>query len=105
MSILIKGMKMPESCFHCLLAFQDQDSEHNVYWTCAPLNEDAIGLERRPDCPLIEVPEPHGRLIDADALQTSSIIGRSMVFGGEYVYTQSAIDNSPTVIPASEVKE
>lgn len=67
MSILIKGMEMPKSCYDCDLAFQDQDSEHNVYWTCAALHKSAEMYERRTDCPLIEIP-PHGRLIDADKL-------------------------------------
>ena len=67
MSLLIKGMEMPTSCYACDFAYQDQDSEHNVYWTCA-VDHKAAGLyERREDCPLIEIPS-HGRLIDADAL-------------------------------------
>jgi hypothetical protein len=56
------------------------------------------------DCPLIELP-PHGRLIDADALlKTNNPIGKMMVFGGEYVYSQSEIEIAPTILEA-EVKE
>lgn len=38
------------------------------------------------------------RLIDADALGTANRpIGKIMMFGGEYVYTQTEIDSAPTV--------
>ena len=48
----------------------------------------------------VPVPE-HGRLIDADALPNyDKPIGKMMMFGGEYVYTQTAIDNAPTILPA-----
>ena len=38
------------------------------------------------------------RLIDADALeQTDRPIEKLMMFGGEYVYTQTEIDLAPTI--------
>lgn len=52
-----------------------------------------------------EVPS-HGRLIDADALiidKSQEFIHKSMVFGGQYVFSESAILNAPTIIPAEEV--
>ena len=71
MSILIKGMDMPTNCENCRLWYQDQDSEHNVWSRCTALNHNeiiAFRTIRRADCPLVEVPTPHGRLIDADKL-------------------------------------
>lgn len=53
MSILIKGMEMPNICAYC---FIDQ-SECNLHESVN------IWKERHPDCSLIELP-PHGRLID-----------------------------------------
>lgn len=56
MSILVKGMKMPDSCYHCKIA---ESCGHYI----------ANYTDRRhPDCPLIALPEHHGRLVDADAL-------------------------------------
>ena len=53
-------------------------------------------MENRPlDCPLIEVPEPHGRLIDADALINDH--QRTWT-----TYDLQRIANAPTIIPASE---
>ena len=55
MSVLIKGMEMPKRCGGCPLR-----------GVC----KQRIYIEYRPkDCPLIEVPTPHGRLIDADELE------------------------------------
>lgn len=60
MSIYIKGMDMPKGCYDCPLL----DGE---YGDC---KVGATGLydPYRDDCPLTEVSEPHGRLIDADVL-------------------------------------
>ena len=59
MGIYIKGMEMPKGCYECPL----MDGE---YGDC---KVGATGLydPYMEDCPLTEVPEPHGRLIDADA--------------------------------------
>ena len=59
MSVLIKGVKMPETCSECYLR------EKN---SCPILRCIVEGYYRPGFCPLVEVPSPHGRLIDADAL-------------------------------------
>ena len=66
MSILIKGMEMPESCHKCEFIdilptcpcrkMEDGDFWYNV----------SLAVDVHKDCPLVPVP-PHGRLIDADA--------------------------------------
>jgi len=48
------------------------------------------------------------RLIDADALgKTNRPIGKLMMFGGEYVYTQTEIDSAPTIdaVPVVRCRE
>ena len=65
MSILIKGMKMPKKCKQCW--FFGTDSARVGY--CYLLKGELPLPDGVPqDCPLIDVPTPHGRLIDADAL-------------------------------------
>ena len=63
MSVLIKGMEMPKSCDKCKLM--------TANYGCAFVG--AVGGEsyrkRAWDCPLVEVPTPHGRLIDADSVE------------------------------------
>ena len=64
MSVLIKGMKMPDNCESC--AFE------SGFGFCLAKSDNFCGytnVYKRPDwCPLIEVPVPHGDLIDKDAL-------------------------------------
>lgn len=46
------------------------------------------------------------RLIDADVLgKTDRPVGKLMMYGGEYVYTQSEVDAAPTIIPAEEEQD
>lgn len=66
MSILIKGIKMPDNCYDCPLNYD--------YIDCMARNEETervrvflLNNERSPNCPLIELPD-HGDLIDRDAL-------------------------------------
>ena len=78
MSILIKGMEMQGNCGWCPLR---GSCVHRIYIECRP-----------EDCPLIEVPEPHGDLIDRDALPKPRVEWEDIV-------------NAPTIIPASEEAE
>ena len=64
MSVLIRKMEMPKGCWACPFAV---GKHYECLFTKKSYN---WGLTTRPsDCPLIEVPTPHGRLIDADALK------------------------------------
>ena len=64
MSVIVKGMQMPKNCAECPVALSGKycriNKTHTTY----------IKLPIRPDhCPLVEIPEKHGRLIDADELK------------------------------------
>lgn len=73
MSVLIKGMEMPQNCAmcerwstcECLKEYEDYES---ILYAV-----DDGDLVRDDDCPLIEIPTPHGRLIDADKLNIHDI--------------------------------
>lgn len=62
MSILIEDMEFPTACRVCRLETKD--------CKCAAQYEfaDTPNVGKRADCPLIEVPTPHGRLGDLDVL-------------------------------------
>ena len=60
MSILIHGEEMPKNCVVC------KNYYYCELWSKLTVNKRC--KERHPDCPIVEVKEPHGRLIDADAL-------------------------------------
>jgi hypothetical protein len=70
MSVLARGMDLPTSCGTCHLRKSNEDR----VW--CPILGEYICFEteffgRKTNCPLVEVPTPHGRLIDADALKTA----------------------------------
>ena len=87
MSVLIKGMKMPEDCFSCPLKEEGFCNITNAY--AGRINE------RNSDCPLVELPEHHGRIIDADVLATESL--KDGAYG--YVSTKQIYD-AETIIEA-----
>ena len=62
---------------------------------------------RRSDCPLIEVQEPHGRLIDADKLneEVRLLIKENMFSHDDARDLLETIADAPTIIPASEEGE
>lgn len=55
MSVLVRGMEMPKNCDECRFAYRGACIAN-------------IGREVKVDqiCPLVEIPTPHGRLLDAD---------------------------------------
>lgn len=62
MSVIVKGMEMPKACGLC---------PFNDYCYCMAKNLYVDGSAthgRASFCPLVELPEKHGDLIDADAL-------------------------------------
>ena len=70
MSVLIKGMEMPKSCDDCPLNYDSID----CMVADNALREKGSGdflfdHERQPNCPLVDVPMPHGDLIDRDKMR------------------------------------
>lgn len=70
MSVLIKGMQMPDRCIDCPFMIS-RDNDDCILQSDAAnelfMNWDDMKL----NCPLVELPEHHGRLIDADELKTA----------------------------------
>ena len=118
MSVFVKGMNMPRSCWECNLhCFRDNGfrDKEKIKWgpiTIIPedfrcggnnewheTNEFDFLNERHPDCPIAEIPTPHGRLIDADYLKKDRI----NIGGTDFVLLVD-VDNAKTIIEA-EVSE
>lgn len=91
--ILIRGVSMPPSCAVCR-------------WNCnmllsGDLNGFAEGAYTRHEaCPLIALPEGHGRLVDADALEADT--EWDAYDDGFISYSQMAINNAATIVPADK---
>lgn len=113
MSVYIKDMEIPDSCNHCFVtpgccpAVRKRIKSDKPGYKWIPANY------RHEDCPLIEVPEPHGNLIDADEIFVEFVIegqrskryklGEKWELNGEEI--RSVISRLPTIIPASEEAE
>ncbi len=82
MSVLIKGMEMPKNCTEC-------HARCRLY-----LNGRKF---RHPNCPLIEVKTPHGRLIDADKLSNQKY---ENIWTNRLIIDADDLDDAFTVIEA-----
>lgn len=71
MSIMIKGMKMPKNCATCRFCVPEADPENGEMCMATGRLVPPCSTERRDDCPLVEVPSPHGPLVDADELKAT----------------------------------
>ena len=96
MSVIVKGMEIPQKCGQCKL----YHAEHPMH--CMAVEEHRTvgapyGMSRPNWCPLVEIPTPHGRLIDADAIQDYNV----ETFGQRLLI----IDTAPTVIEAEGGEE
>jgi len=72
MGVYIKSMKMPKDCRECPMQAYYLSGITWCKSTDMILAEayKSIPFDGRPKwCPLVEVPEPHGRLIDAEKLK------------------------------------
>lgn len=108
MSVLIKGMEMPTTCGNCpvhKLWPEDDEAQCMIkkeLWTKYS--------KRNPDCPLIEVPDGNGRLIDADALEENAQKRLLMCSKNDNQFQKPyevmrAIALAPTVIPPDKDSE
>lgn len=105
MSILIKSMEMPKDCNTCPMLEGDRLDglchaasrwlDDDEYWRWYLYPEGDVDDSKPLNCPLVEVPTPHGRLIDADELMFNSVSGTE-------IYHISA---ASTIIDAEEDEE
>ncbi len=98
MSVLVKGVDMPENC--CICWF----SSHDMCLVCGKDADD--WLEERPEyCPLVEIPD-HGDLIDRDELKDKAeFIGDAFSGRGGFSVWGDDVINAPVVIPAERSKD
>lgn len=88
MSVIIKGMEMPQRCMDCGV-----DTGLCGLWN----GYDGRYSRRHPKCPLVDIPTPHGRLIDADKLSNQKY---ENIWTNRLVIDADDLDDAPTVIEA-----
>jgi hypothetical protein len=101
MSLLINGVGVPSGCFQCRFL----KSGWSVDWVCSVTNNEihlyAHDSDKKPsDCPLVEIPTPHGRLIDADKFlkDNADFADRDFIHPLYDETLRDLIDEAPTVI-------
>lgn len=104
MSILIKNKAVPKKCEECL--FYGIDAESGCFLEkCYVIRR--AGQDKPSWCPLVPV-QPHGRLIDADAL-LSQYTGYFWTAKTDYAEglrdVANDIKQAPTIIEAEEEQE
>lgn len=95
--IVIRGMEMPRFCCECPL----KESVYDVGYICLPRKEPIkVNLCKGRDdaCPIVPLPEGHGRLGDLDALQDEF----KKFHDGK---RSMLIDTAPTIVPAEGGEE
>lgn len=109
MSLIIKGMDMPKSCVKYVgdliececIYFMDDDWSCRLQANSKPFPDEDGFKEQYKGCPLIEIPTPHGRLIDASELIKSYMKGTKTDID-DFYDTIDIIDNAPTILEAEE---
>lgn len=96
MGVYIKDMEMPPNCMLCPFCVEEADPANGEMCMVTGTLMPPCTRERLDSCPLVPVP-PHGRLIDADALDSSE----TDYLCNHLVYLVD-IDDAPTIIPADE---
>ena len=107
MSIILKGIDLPKSCGGCEFNYCLEGGSYE-WWECVILHDDINQFDtRRTDCPLVEIPTPHGRLIDADKIDYDEFWHRegqgftiAVCQGAEQI-----IKEQPTILEAEETNE
>lgn len=97
MSVIVKGMKMPENCMECKIKqYVDYESD---YCVCPFSEVMCLSIGRQDACPLVALPDHHGRLVDAgecaeyfwDHLDDNGMAGAI-----------NAINDMPTIVEAED---
>ena len=97
MSVLIKGdIGLPRDCCKC---------PFNCYGLClanhSKLSVDKCVKSRHSDCPLVEVPTPHGRLIDCErATFPTAFRYNTNDYAKGWNACIKAVQTAPTIIEA-----
>ena len=104
-SVIVRGMEMPTTCCNCKFRepfidfaychLAEMDMEYEESDNC-----------RHPDCPLVEIPTTHGRLVDIKSVEDRKFT----TVDNEYERwwngaLDSVVDNAPTVIEAEGSEE
>lgn len=115
-AVIVKGMEMPEKCGLCDL-FHAESPMHCTVVKGHKTVGAPYGIPRPDWCPLVALPDHHGRLVDADALIADCQLAQKQAdrhgrefanafySGGGEISTEwwcveDMIENAPTIVEA-----
>ena len=106
MSILVKGMMMPNSCLECMLHMCGRINEWDIFCNFTHKRVGKFDDKkwnngwRSSRCPLTEVPTPHGRLVDID--EVYRVLSKQYHHTTDLQHTalREALAKGPTVLEA-----
>lgn len=100
MNLIIKGLDMPLTCWGCP-CFDDEITHY-----CGVLDRycDDYKNNRLNDCPLAEIPTPHGDLIDKEPIKKFIVDGINKLapesYGYDGIEILAEIEFAPVIIEA-----
>lgn len=102
MNVIVKNMKMPKNCQECGLYI-----EGACYAKGYRDYRSIMDTAKPDDCPLVELPEKHGRLVDADKLadllskEKEKVVGEgNLLLCFAVGFAWGFITKEPTVVEA-----
>ena len=118
--ILIRGVEMPDGCHNCGFSYFDKGKTNGgelcIVLMCSIINQGTNGADyngNRPSwCPLLPLPEGHGRLIDADEFKAYCLAATKeakpdFIRHEDWIRACAVtlsfcrdIDDAPTIVPA-----
>ena len=103
MSLLIKGLNIPKNCLLCPCCVGEGLGMGRQHYCQVIDDEPCVSETYRPkNCPLVGIPTPHGRLIDADKLMQWI----EHVYGDKDIikFITDDIKRQPTIVEADLLK-
>ena len=105
MSVVVRGMEIPENCWECVRT--DLNIAISVFGGMCPFCEKIrtdhdMQTGRHPECPLGALPDKHGRLVEfIDVVKTlDEDSGTEEVRFGDIMRAYYEMRNAPTIVEA-----
>lgn len=97
MGVYIPNMDKPKECKECQWHLDFYIEDKQVGGLCTITEKD----DKENDCPLIEIPTPHGRLIDAREYMRKAY-GEELMDDFNKILSVGLTDEVPTILEAEE---
>lgn len=102
--LIIRGMEMPQRCKACrFCGFGGRMSELNVCMFTGE-SQPKLSQERMSKCPLLPLPEGHGRMIDAERFRVILCRLKDRMVDDEAIHAVQwaieCLDKLDTIVPA-----